>query len=70
MKGINEKYTDPSAPGSFSAISGFIKNNKTLNKENVMNHLGTLDAVTLHVPKKLKFRRVKVEVAGIDSQWQ
>ena len=70
MSNIIDKYTEPSAPGSFSAVSGFIKNNKTLNKAKVINALASMDAVTLHEPKKLKFKRIKVQVAGIDSQWQ
>ena len=68
MSYIIDKYTEPSAPGSFSAVSGFIKNSKTLNKAKVINALASIDAVTLHEPKKLKFKRIKVQVAGIDSQ--
>jgi len=70
MESIIDKYTDPSAPGSFSAISGFLKNNKKISKLEGIKELGKLDSVTLHEPKKLKFQRCKVQVAGIDAQWQ
>jgi hypothetical protein len=70
MESIIDKYTDPTAPGSFTAISGFLNNNKKINKLEGTKELGKLDSVTLHEPKKLKFQRCKVQVAGIDAQWQ
>ena len=78
MKEVLEKYTNPQNPGAFSAPSGFIKNNKNLIKRDnklsslhlIKNTLRGLKASTLHKPKRHNFRRLKVEVLGINSQWQ
>ena len=39
MAKIIDKYTDPANPGSFSGLSGFLNNNKSLNKKQVENEL-------------------------------
>jgi len=68
---IIEKYTDISAPGSFSGLSGFLKNNKSLkNNRNVRKALKSLPAYTLHKQHNSKFERSKTLVYHIDFQWQ
>ena len=70
-KTIVDKYTDPSAPGSFQAVSGFIKNNTEFkNSRRVRKVLRSLPAITLHKPIEYTFRRSKTLVDGIDHQWQ
>lgn len=65
---ILKEYTNYSNPGSFSGITGFIKNNKKL--KNVKKVLLNEEAYTLHRPIRKKFPRSKVVVGEIDEQWQ
>ena len=65
-----EKYTNPSNAGAFAGLSGFLKNNNDLLKEEVKQNLEKLTAFTLHKPQRLTYKRLKVEVSGIDAQWQ
>jgi hypothetical protein len=70
MNKILKKYIDPAQPGSFSGLSGFLKNNSKLDKSLVEESFKKLPSFTLHKPKRLHYRRIKVQVGGIDSQWQ
>lgn len=70
MNKILKKYTNPSNPGSFSGLSGFLKNNKKLDKKLVEKTLLEFPAYTLHKSKRSNYRRLKVQVGGIDSEWQ
>ena len=56
MDKIEKKYTDVSNPGSFSGLSGFLKNNKELNSIETKNKLSSINSYTLHKPliKNLK----------------
>ncbi len=65
MSKVFEKYTNTEIPGSFSVLSGFKKNNNYKNK-NVEKALQSTPVYTLHKPKRLKFKRVKVMVSHID----
>lgn len=67
---IENKYTDYKNPGSFSGLTGFLKNNHKLGTKNVNNYLHSLPAYTLHTPLKHKFRRTKWMSGGIDHIWQ
>ena len=62
------KYYDLCVPGSFSGISGFIKNNKPLKSTKKW----TLSQCTITLDKlvRLKFEQRKTVVGGIDHQWQ
>ena len=66
---IIKKYRDLSNPGSFSGLSGFIKNNK-YTPSKVKKALNSLPEYTLHAPIKYKFPRSKTLVSGIDKEWQ
>jgi hypothetical protein len=70
MEKIRKLYTNPSKPGSFSGLSGFLKANKTLKKNDVIKFLNSNDSYTLHRPKRKKFVRKKIVVPGIDHLWQ
>ena len=70
MEKILQKYLDPAQPGSFSGLSGFLKNNSKLDKNLVADTLKQISPFTLHKPKRIHYRRIKVQVGGIDSQWQ
>ena len=70
MNRILEKYIEPSNPGSYSGIYGFLKNNKKFNKKQVEKTLRAFPPYTLHKSKRLKYKRLRVEVGGIDSEWQ
>ena len=62
------KYYDSSVPGSYSGISGFIKNNKPPKSAKKWALLQR--TITLHKLVRLKFERRKTIVSGIDQQWQ
>ena len=68
---IIKKYTNPGLPGSFSGLSGFIKNNKEYKNSRVVKKvIRSLPSYTLHKPIQYKFERTKTHVKGIDDQWQ
>ena len=68
---IIQKYTNPALPGSFSGLSGFLKNNKEFkNSKSVKQVIRSLPAYTLHKPIKYTFTRTKTLVDGIDDEWQ
>jgi hypothetical protein len=69
-KTIEQLYTRPSNPGSFSGISGFLKSNKNIKKKDFLNYLKNTEAYTLHKPKTKKFGRKRVIVPSIDHTWQ
>jgi hypothetical protein len=66
-KTIEQLFTDPSKPGFFSGISGFLKSNK---RRDFLNYLKNTEAYTLHKPKTKKFGRKRVIVPFIDHTWQ
>jgi len=70
MQKISKLYTDVSRAGSFSGLSGFLKANKNIKKQEALNFLKTNEAYTLHMPKRKKFKRQKVFVPFIDHLWQ
>jgi len=70
MNKIKKLYTDPSRPGSFSGLSGFLRANKNLKKNDVKIFLDSNEAYSLHKPKRKKFIRKKIIVPGIDHLWQ
>ena len=68
---IYKTYTNASLPGSFSGLSGFLRNNKAFkNNRNVSRVIRGIHAYTMHKPIRYKFKRQKTEVNGIDDQWQ
>ena len=70
MKNIEELYTDPSNPGSFSGIDGFLRANKNIKRSDLLNYLKNSETYTLHKPKRKKFYRRQVIVPSIDHTWQ
>ena len=64
----NNKYYDSGVPGSYSGISGFIKNNKTT--KNPKTWALSQNTITLHKPVRLNFERRQTFVTEIDQQWQ
>ena len=70
MNKIKKLYTDPSRPGSFSGLSGFLRANKNLKKDDVKLFLNSNDVYSLHKPKRKNFNRKKIIVPGIDYLWQ
>lgn len=70
MDKILNTYTDIANPGSFSGLSGFVKNNKKFKKKQVKKSLLTSPTYTLHTPIKKQFRRTKWMSGGIDDIWQ
>jgi hypothetical protein len=70
MSKIIDLYTNPSNPGAFRGLSGFLKNNKNLDKDEVENELLRTNAYTQHILPKTKFVRRKVILPGVDYMWQ
>lgn len=67
---ILKSYTDIKNPGSFSGLSGFLKNNKKQKFNHVKKTLLTSPTYTLHTPAKHNFPRTKWMSGGIDQIWQ
>ena len=61
MNKIKKLYTDPSRPGSFSGLSGFLRANKNLKKNDVKIFLDSNETYSLHKPKRKKFIRKKIK---------
>ena len=70
MSQIEKLYTNPSNPGSFSGISGFLRANKNVKKKDLINYLKSSEAYTLHKPKRKNFVRKKVIVPSINHTFQ
>ena len=68
---INKLYTDPSREGSFSGLSGFKRSIQKLKikTSDLKNYFKSLEAYTLHKPKRKKFIRKKVISPSIDYYW-
>ena len=65
------KYYDISEPGSYSGLSGFVKNNKNMkNMKTVKSWSMKQYVITRHKPGCLNFKRHKTIVGGVDNQWQ
>ena len=63
MKNIEKLYTDPSNPGSFSGIDGFLRANKNIKRSDLLNYLKNSETYTLHKPQLFPSK-----VASITSQ--
>jgi hypothetical protein len=71
MNKILESYTNPKIPGSFSGISGFLRNNSHFkHNKNVRELLQSSPVYTLHKPIAYKFNRNKTLVPTYNHQWQ
>ena len=70
MSKIIETFSNPAAPGSFSGLSGFLKNNPQFKKNTSSKTLLEQESFTLHKPIKNKFKRNKFITGGIDEIWQ
>jgi len=70
MTKIIDKYTNPAHPGSFTGLSGFLNNNKRLNKTQVENELLKTQVYTQHTQPNKNFKRSKTVVPAIDHTWQ
>ena len=62
-------YYDPSHPGSFGGLDRLWREVGG-SKEAVEEWLKTQDAYTLHRPARRKIKRNKIQVAGLDDQWE
>ena len=60
--GIEKRYFDAKQPGSFSAVSGFIRNNRDIDEKKFKEWALKQDTVTLHQPARKHFPRRKVLV--------
>ena len=70
MDKITNAYTNPRAPGAFSAVSGFIKNQKKLKPSNVKKTLNLQDALAVHKPYRKRFRRTPFIEFGVGHLWE
>jgi hypothetical protein len=67
---INQLFTTPSEPGSFTAAATFRKNHKKFSLKKIQSELEGNEVYTLHRQVRRKFPERKVVVAGISDQWQ
>ena len=66
---IRRQYVNPKFAGSFSGLSGFLKNRKFKNRKDVVNELNQLEGYTLHKPARKIYPRRKVIIPFKDYQW-
>lgn len=66
---IVDLYHNPIIPGSYSGLSGFLKNNSSFTPAIVKHSLENIDTLTLHKPARKKGPRRRVYCPGIDKQW-
>ena len=69
MASLEMTYFNPLHPGSYSGVDKFYRSIDNYSRINVKQWLKGQDAYTLHKPVHYKFKRNKVIVSGIDSQW-
>ena len=69
MMDLQRIYYDPKQPGSYSGASSLRRHARVGGKA-VRKWLRSQDAYTLHKRVRRKFKRRKIIVAGLDSQWQ
>ena len=71
---LQNLYTNPSYPGSFSGLENIFhvlrKQGHKFKKHDVKNWIKGKDAYTLHHPRRNIYPRNKIIVAGIDDTWQ
>ena len=67
---ILKLYTDPKNPGSFSGLSGFLKNNKKVKEKEALKTLRVEETYSLQTPVRKKFVRSKFLSTSIDETWQ
>lgn len=71
---LQNRYTDPSLPGSFGGLESFYhalrQAGHKFSKKDVKKFLQAKSSYTLHFPRRNKYPRNKVIVAGIDDTWQ
>ena len=72
---LERKYYNPQSPGSYTSLNNFYQhildegNPYHLKKSDVSKWLKGQDTYTLQKSVKRKFRRNKVTVYDIDTQW-
>lgn len=72
---LKQIYYDPKHPSSFGSVKKLYnavneKKGLKVNLKQVKKWLQTQDAYTVHKPVRKKFRRNRVKVYGMDSQWE
>lgn len=74
MSKLEELYSNPANPGSYSGLSGFtraVKDTKIkTTKSEIKKFISAKEAYSLHKPKRLNYPRKQVVVRGIDDTWQ
>jgi transposase InsO family protein len=69
MTTIRRQYFNPRLSGSFSGVSGFIKNRKFRDKKEVVKELNSLREFALHRPAAKTYPRRRIFVPFADSHW-
>src|SRR5665811_780663 len=69
QKYVKRRYFTKREAGSLSALSGFLRNNKYSDKEQVESILSELKTFNLHRPIRKKFPRRPVMCPFIDYVW-
>jgi len=69
-KYVRRRYFTTKTPGSFSGLSGFFKNSKYTNVNEVKKILDSFYTYNIHFPSKKKFKRRPIIVATTNYLWQ
>src|SRR5437870_4717202 len=66
---LKRRYYDPEDPASFGGIDK-LQRNTGIARRTVENFLHKQSTYGLHKRRRINFRRRRVQVWGVDSQWQ
>ena len=69
MAELEVKYFDPRTPGSYAGLDKFYRSEPGASKIRLKQWLKGEESYTLHKPVRYTFKRNRVVVSGIDSQW-
>lgn len=69
MDQLEVKYYDPAHAGSYAGVDKFYRSQTKSTRKQVREWLSGEDAYSLHYPVPYRFRRNKVVVSSVDSQW-
>ena len=69
MAELEVKYFDPRRPGSYAGLDKFYRSGPGASRKRLKQWLKGEESYTLHKPVRYTFKRNRVVVSGIDSQW-
>ena len=69
MKNIEKLYTDPSNPGSFSGIDGFLRANKNIKRSDFLNYLKNSEAFPGYGAVEIRISYNSSKLIKLERAW-